>query len=650
MDENTTKLEKTKLPLTHSPLLKVLAFLLVLVLLATLTAGIVGVAAMVGYNVYENEKVDLYSDLAQGAAWEDARELGRYMGSDNYLGAGEYMAARNIAAADIVCEGEQNWTWSHGDWSEGEHIEFDFEWPYYYLDGEGIAVLDYDGEAGNRMHIRLRIADVPVIYDEYWLAYNAAELCYAMRYAVYPVIAVAFVLAVLCLVYLLCAAGRRRSKAGVNPAITTKIPFDLLTAVVVFIVGMSLVACDALMWAGGNTAETVLRLCGLAFIIVADAVICLLWLMSLTLRIKLRTLFTNTLIYMLISFCWSRLKRCWGHIRRTGERIALFWKVALVFVMLCVLEFAVIMMTQWNVGLEVFFWFIARLVLLAGLVYICHMLNEMHKCGKAVAKGDMSYEVDTRLMPSQFREHAENMRSLSVAVNKAVEQRMVSERMKTELITNVSHDLKTPLTSLINYSDLICRESCDNPHHGEYAEVLHRQSERMKRLIDDLVEASKASSGNLEVNLAPCEAGVLLAQAVGEYEQRLTEKGLHLVAGQPIHPIRIMADGRRLWRVMDNLMNNICKYALSGTRVYITLEEAAGEAVLSFKNTSRDQLNLSPEELLERFVRGDASRNSEGSGLGLGIARSLTELQGGKMELMCDGDLFKVILRFPIIK
>jgi len=648
MDEKIVKGEKTKLPLTHSSLLKVLAFVLVLVLLATLAAGIVGVAAMVGYNVYENEKVDLYADLARGAAWEDAREICWYMGAGNYLGAGEYMAARNIAAADIICKGEQNWTWSHGDWSEGEHIEFDFEWPYFVMD-DSVAYPDYGGDAGS-MHIRLRIADVPVIYDEYWLSYNAAELCYTMRYAVYPVIAVAFVLAVLCLVYLLCAAGHRRGKAGVSPSLTTKIPFDLLTVVVVFIVGISLVICDALMWVGGNRAETVLRLCGLAFFVVADAVICMLWLMSLALRIKLRTIFTNTLIYMLLRFCWRKLKRCWGYIRRSGERIALFWKAALVFVMLCVLEFAVIMMTRWNVGLEVLFWFVARLALLAGLVYICHMLNEMYKCGKAVAEGNMDHEVDTRFMPSQFCEHAENLRSLSATVNKAVEQRMVSERMKTELITNVSHDLKTPLTSLINYSDLICRESCDNPHHGEYAEVLHRQSVRMKRLIDDLVEASKASSGNLDVNLAPCEATVLLAQAVGEYEQRLTEKGLQLVTNQPERSVCIMADGRRLWRVMDNLMNNICKYALPGTRVYLTLEEVGGEALISFKNTSRDQLNLSPGELMERFVRGDSSRSSEGSGLGLSIARSLTELQGGKMELMCDGDLFKVVLRFPVIR
>ena len=173
-----------------------------------------------------------------------------------------------------------------------------------------------------------------------------------------------------------------------------------------------------------------------------------------------------------------------------------------------------------------------------------------------------------------------------------------------------------------------------------------RQSERLKRLIEDLVEASKASTGNLEVNLAPCQPGVLLTQAAGEYEQKLKDAGLDLVTRQPETAVTILADGRRLWRVFDNLMNNICKYAQRGTRVYLTLEERDGQAVISFKNTSRAPLDIPAEELLERFVRGDAARGGEGNGLGLSIARSLTELQKGTLELTVDGDLFKVVLRF----
>ena len=220
--------------------------------------------------------------------------------------------------------------------------------------------------------------------------------------------------------------------------------------------------------------------------------------------------------------------------------------------------------------------------------------------------------------------------------------------MKTELITNVSHDLKTPLTSILNYSGLIAAEPCENEKITEYARVLTRQSERLTRLIDDLVEASKASTGNLDVLLAPVEAQVLLGQASGEYTERLAAAGLELVTKMPEEPIRIMADGRRMWRIFDNLMNNVCKYALSGTRVYLSLEKMAESAVITFKNTSRAPLDISEEELLERFVRGDSARSSDGNGLGLSIARSLAELQGGKLRLHIDGDLFKAILVFPV--
>ena len=176
--------------------------------------------------------------------------------------------------------------------------------------------------------------------------------------------------------------------------------------------------------------------------------------------------------------------------------------------------------------------------------------------------------------------------------------------------------------------------------------MLLRQSDRLKKLLEDLVEASRAASGSMEILLAPCEVGVLLSQAIGEYEPRLAAQRLELVLSQPEEPVRILADGRRMWRVFDNLLGNICKYAMPGTRVYLDVTRAGGEVTIAFKNTSRDRLNITADELMERFVRGDASRASEGSGLGLSIARSLVQLQGGSLELVIDGDLFKAALRF----
>ena len=221
--------------------------------------------------------------------------------------------------------------------------------------------------------------------------------------------------------------------------------------------------------------------------------------------------------------------------------------------------------------------------------------------------------------------------------------------MKTELITNVSHDIKTPLTSIVNYVDLLEKEDIQPEKAKEYVDVLHRQSARLKKLTEDLVEASKASSGCLPVHLARTDVNVLLSQLAGDYLEKLEaaqlEPVFHPAPSQP----KIQADGQLLSRVLGNLFSNICKYAQSGTRVYLTLEKTGGEAVVTFKNTSRAALNIPAEELMERFVRGDSSRSTEGNGLGLSIAQSLTELQGGKMALAIDGDLFKAILRFPTV-
>ena len=251
-------------------------------------------------------------------------------------------------------------------------------------------------------------------------------------------------------------------------------------------------------------------------------------------------------------------------------------------------------------------------------------------------------------MLGAFRKHGENLNSIADVTSKAVEERLKSERMKTQLITNVSHDIKTPLTSIINYSELIGAQECNCEKHSEYAEVLKRKSESLKRLLSDLVEVSKASSGALEISLEPCDVGVLLDQLYGEYEQRCKEAGLELVVKPPDGQITVLTDNRKIWRVFENLMNNACKYSLKGSRVYVGVEQNEDNAVFSVRSTSAKPLDISPAELMERFVRGDASRSTEGSGLGLSIAESLTAAQGGKMELAIDGDLFKVTLTFKI--
>jgi signal transduction histidine kinase len=225
---------------------------------------------------------------------------------------------------------------------------------------------------------------------------------------------------------------------------------------------------------------------------------------------------------------------------------------------------------------------------------------------------------------------------------------MKSERLKTELITNVSHDLKTPLTSIVNYVDLMKKEDIQPEKAKEYLEVLDRQSKRLKKLTLDLLEASKASTGNISVSNEPTNIKVLLSQLEGEYAEKLAASNLELHVSVPEEDMWISADGRLLSRVFDNLMNNIFKYTQPGTRVYVTARAEGENSVIEFKNISKYQLNISGDELMERFVRGDSSRNTEGSGLGLSIAKSLTELQNGELDIVVDGDLFKAIVSMEL--
>jgi signal transduction histidine kinase len=294
-----------------------------------------------------------------------------------------------------------------------------------------------------------------------------------------------------------------------------------------------------------------------------------------------------------------------------------------------------------------------KLVEIPCLIHLLLQMNRIREGGRRVAEGDYSHPINTGHMIPELRKHAENINNVGDGIAIAVEERMKSERFKTELITNVSHDIKTPLTSIINYVDLLKKEPIDNPTAQEYLTVLDRQSARLKKLIEDLIEASKASTGNLPVQLELCDATVMLTQVVGEFRERAEANNLDIVVESPEPPVNILADGRHLWRIIDNLVSNICKYALPGTRVYIDLErhpapdqQGSGQVLMTFRNISRDRLNISSDELMARFVRGDSSRNTEGNGLGLSIAKSLADLMDAGLAIEIDGDLFKVILRF----
>lgn len=288
-----------------------------------------------------------------------------------------------------------------------------------------------------------------------------------------------------------------------------------------------------------------------------------------------------------------------------------------------------------------------KLLELLAILYIALSLRTLQKGGEAMADGDFSQNIDTRLLIGDFKRYGQRMNDLRSGIEQAVQEQTKAERMKTELITNVSHDIKTPLTSIVNYVDLLQKEDVQSETAREYIAVLDRQSRRLKKLTEDLVEASKASSGALPVDLQPTDVSVLFDQIVGEYQDRLADCRLTLVARPPEQAVSVYADGKLLSRVMDNLVSNICKYALEDTRVYAVAACDEEHVTISFKNVSRAELNISPDELMERFVRGDASRHTEGSGLGLSIAGSLVQLMGGTFHLSIDGDLFRADITLP---
>ena len=283
-----------------------------------------------------------------------------------------------------------------------------------------------------------------------------------------------------------------------------------------------------------------------------------------------------------------------------------------------------------------------------GFFTLCLLqMKKLQQAGEKLAAGEMDSQLDTKYMFWDFKEHGSNLNNIREGIRRAVAEQIKSEHFQTELITNVSHDIKTPLTSIINYVDLLEKEEIENPTVQEYLEVLSRQSTRLKKLIEDLIEASKASTGSLTVAWEDCDAQVMLTQTIGEFEEKLEANWIELIVQSSPDPVIISADPRHLWRIFENLMNNICKYAQPSTRAYVNIEREEQIERIIFRNISKYALNIDSEELMQRFVRGDSSRNTEGNGLGISIAKSLTELMHGEFELIVDGDLFKVILTFP---
>ena len=488
-----------------------------------------------------------------------------------------------------------------------------------------------DGTDSINVVVESYITEPPTVADDYWNTFWFHQTLYDIHGMLLPILLASALIFAAALIYLLCAAGHRAGKEEIIPNLQDKIPLDLYLGIVGFIS----VTIGLLLLDGNSFSHIEAVIMGVAGILTLS-ILALATILTCATRIKLgRYFYQNTITYKLFHFGWKLFAAVFSTLLDALKALPSTWKVAVVWLVIS--------------SVYVGGGFGAVLLSVVLLFVFCTMAAQMQQLkegGEALAKGNLNNKINTDRMFPMFRKHGENLNSISKGFSIALDQKMKSERLKTELITNVSHDIKTPLTSIINYVDLLKKENLEG-QAAEYIEVLDRQTRRLKKLTEDLVEASKASTGNLKVDLTPTDMGELVAQAVAEYEEKLEKAKLEVVINGSKTPVFAMVDGNLTWRVFSNLLSNACKYSQTGTRVYIDIKEESPFVTVSMKNISKDALNIPAEELMERFVRGDSSRHTEGSGLGLNIAQSLVGLQKGNFTLEIEGDLFKAYIKFP---
>lgn len=434
-----------------------------------------------------------------------------------------------------------------------------------------------------------------------------------------------------CFSFQLRSAGYWEGFEDIHLTWLDRIPLDVYLAAALFVFMVGTEAWDA---------ETAF-LCKIVLIAMAALLV-----PTLATRYKAKTLWRNTLVFRIWQLLQRHVGRFLQSLGRVLRSIPLLWSTLAVLLVITGIDLLFLALES-DMGI-VLLWLLPRIVVILLVLYVMLDVRTLLKGGEKLAGGDFTSQVEVHSPIPAISGHAEHLNAIQSGLQKAVDEQLRSERLKTELITNVSHDIKTPLTSIVNYVDLLGKTDITDPTAREYIAVLERQSQRLRKLTEDLVEASKAATGNIPIHLTATDLNVLLSQVCGEYERRLAEKNLQTILTPAPDDPHIMADGQLLWRVLDNLLSNVYKYAMPGTRVYLTAHSDSGFAHITLKNISLYPITVSGEELTERFVRGDSSRSTEGSGLGLSIAASLTELQRGTFAIHVDGDLFKVQLAFPM--
>ena len=481
--------------------------------------------------------------------------------------------------------------------------------------------------------------------SDYFVQINEiVNLADHMKYSVYVILALSLTVFVASFVYLVSAAGHKKDQKQVQGGFLCKVPADLLT--VIFLAAESSLAVGiSLLGNAGSPDNYVFYVAAMLFLLLCGGWLALGYLLDFAVRIKLGKWWRNTLIYKVL----RSIYRGWN---KVGENKSILWKGLAIFLGVNFLEVLIFVVFGVDYSKIMIVWFAEKAVILFAGGEILIQMKRLQEGGKHIAEGDMDYQIDTERMLPALKEHAADLNRINEGVSKAVNEKMKSERFKTELITNVSHDIKTPLTSIVNYVDLLKRENLENENARNYIRVLDEKSQRLKQLTEDLVEASKISSGNIQLDMQTIDLVELLYQTGGEFNERFEARGLTIVTKLPHNSVMIRADGRQLYRAIENLYTNAAKYALENTRVYVDLEVEENNAVFRIKNISKNPLpeqGAARKDLTERFVRGEESRTTEGSGLGLSIAKNLTQLMGGEFAILVDGDLFAASITFAVV-
>lgn len=488
-----------------------------------------------------------------------------------------------------------------------------------------------------------RVTFASGLSDYLWIPYVLTGMLQTMQRIYLPFFLISLILFMIAFVVLMMMSGHRKNDNEIHLRLADRIPYAIYGCGAFVGVMLGILGDMGIVYLFSTNNLQMGEMITLAIV---DAILWELlafaFCMSTATRIKSKKFWNYTVLHYMVACIRRWLIDPIKNIKRMiQENVNLSARLAVGLLILGLVELLVLA-ADGMMGLGFFFFFLYKIVETFVIYYLVFMAKKLKDGGKRVANGNYNEPIDTTHMIAPMREHGEDINHVGEGIAIAVAEQMKSERLKTELITNVSHDIKTPLTSIINYVDLIKKENVSEPTVREYVDVLDRQSARLKKLIEDLLEASKASTGNVEMHMEACDATVMISQIVGEYQEKLQKKNIDIVVNASEVPANIMADGRQLWRVFDNIMTNICKYTQEHTRVYVDVADAGDEVNMTFKNISKYPLNITSDELMERFVRGDASRNTEGHGLGLSIAQSLTELMGGQLSIAIDGDLFKI--------